>query len=51
VEIGTDGLDQALQKISEEQQYQLTLFSNGAEGFNFGAGIVWGGRGSWRTEA
>jgi hypothetical protein len=51
VEIGINGVDQALQKMSEEQPYQLTLFSNGAEGFNFGAGIVWGGCGSWQTGA
>jgi hypothetical protein len=50
VEVRIDGPDQALQRMSDEQLYQLTLFSNCAEGFNFGAGIAWGGRGSWQMK-
>jgi hypothetical protein len=50
IEIRIDEPDQALQRMSEEQPYQLTLFSNGAEGFNFGAGIAWEGHGSWQTK-
>jgi len=42
-----DGPDQAVQRMSEEQPDQLTLLSNGAESFIFGAGTAWEGRGSW----
>jgi hypothetical protein len=30
--------------------YQLALFSNGADGINFGAGVVWERRSCWRTK-
>jgi hypothetical protein len=30
--------------------YQLTLFSNGADGIKFGAGVVWERRSCWRAK-
>jgi hypothetical protein len=50
VEVRIDGPDRALQKMSEEQSYQITLFSNGADGIDFREGVVWGRRGCWQTK-
>jgi hypothetical protein len=50
-DVRIDDPGQAVKEVCIEQANQLTLFTDGAKGTNFGASIAWRENGSWKTRS